>query len=150
MVAKPGARFKVRLELPRTSTGGVDQFVLWVRGDSPVAAVRARALDVLGARDLDVYLTVDGQVVEDERQQPAVVAGGGSRITVQPRLRGGALRAALPRPPGTASSGSEAAALSVPQPREWPQPFPAMVFQDPLNAPGLPTHSACGRYEGLH
>ena len=79
MVAKPGARFKVRLELPRTSTGdGVDQFVLWVRGDSPVAAARARALDVLGAHDLDVYLTVDGKVVEDERQQLAAVAGSGS------------------------------------------------------------------------
>ena len=122
-------------ELPPRSTGdGVDQFALWVRGDSPVATVRARALDILGAHDLDVYLAVDGKVVEDERQQLAVVAGGGSRITVQPRLRGGALRAALPRPPGTTSSGSGAAAVLVSEPREWLQPFPAMVFQDQLDA----------------
>ena len=91
-------------------------------------------MDFLGAHDLDVYLTVDGRVVEDEGQELAVVAGGGSRITVQPRLRGGALRAALPRPPGAISSGSEATTIPVLEPREWPQPFPVMVFQDPLDA----------------
>ena len=85
MVAKIGARFKVRLELPRRSTGeGVDQFILWARGDSPVATVRARALDVLGAHDLDVYLTVDGKVDEDEGQEVVAAAGGGSRITAHP------------------------------------------------------------------
>jgi hypothetical protein len=67
MVAKLGARFKVRLELTRRSTGeGVDQFILWVRGESLVATVCARALDVLGAHNFDLHLTVDGRVVEDE------------------------------------------------------------------------------------
>ena len=97
----------------------------------PVAAARARALDILGVHDLDAYLTVDGKVVEGEGQELVVVAGGGSRVTVQQRVRGGAARAALPRPPGTTSSGAEAAVAL--EPRERPREVPTMIFQDPLD-----------------
>ena len=125
-------RFQVYLELPRRSTGeSVGRLALWVRGDSPVATARARALDILGVHDLDAYLTVDGKVVEGEGQELVVVAGGGSRVTVQQRVRGGAARAALPRPPGTTSSGAEAAVAL--EPRERPREVPTMIFQDPLD-----------------
>ena len=74
MVAKPGDRFKVRLEIPQRSTGdSVDQFVLWVRGNSLVATARARTLDIFRRTRPDVYLTVDGKVVEDEWQQPRLL-----------------------------------------------------------------------------
>ncbi|MFM7979716.1 MAG: hypothetical protein ACKPKO_10405, partial [Candidatus Fonsibacter sp.] len=96
---------------------GVDQFVLCVRGDRRVAAVRARALDILGARDLDVCLMVDGRVVEGEGAELAAVAGGGAGLLVN-----------------RAGTGSEAAEIVALEPREWPQPFPVMVFQDPGDA----------------
>ena len=44
------------------------RLALWARGDSLAASVRAQALGSLGAHDLDLYLTVDGKVVEDEEQ----------------------------------------------------------------------------------
>ena len=47
------------------TTGGANRFVLRLCADCTVAKVCARALDILGARDLDTYISVDDRAMED-------------------------------------------------------------------------------------
>ena len=94
-------RLQLVLELPFTGGGGARQLTVFALGTSTIAALRFRAFDVLGVRDLDAYLTVDGKVVKDENMHLADLASHGSRVRLQPRLRGGCLQRGRQTRPAT-------------------------------------------------
>ena len=76
------------LELPPCDDGP-SRIPLGVSSSTTLAGLRARAADILGAKYLDAYLSVDGKRIEDEETTVGAVAVPDSRVTVHPRLRGG-------------------------------------------------------------
>ena len=126
----PGAqarRLPVVLQLP-TRDGGPSRIRLRVREDRSLSMLRERALDVLGRRSLDAYMSVDGRRVVSEDTCIGNIVQLESCIALHPQLRGGA-----PGNDGNDHSGDQPSQL--PTPRE-----PQRVLGDPRDRERAAAH----------